>query len=83
MCVSDITGNNTSALTRTQSTMNAWSQFQARRRESRQGYRSVSHADNMTVNQEVNNNQAYTNACSNGAKCYGSVPTPIDTSETW
>jgi hypothetical protein len=83
MSVSDITGKNTSALTRTQITMNAWSQVQPRRRESRQGYRSVSYAENMTFNQEVNNNPAYTDDYSNDAKCYGSVPTPIDTIETW
>jgi hypothetical protein len=63
--------------------MNAWSQVQARRRESRQGYRSVRYSDNMTLNQELNNNPAHTDAYSNDAKCYGSVPAPIDTSETW
>jgi hypothetical protein len=83
MCVSDIMGKNTSAPTRTQRTMNAWSQVQAHRRESRQGYPSVTYADNMTFDQEVNNNPAYTDAYSNDAKCYGSVPNPIDTSETW
>jgi hypothetical protein len=82
MCVSDTTGKNTSALTRTQITMNAWSQVQSHRPKSRQGYRSVSYADKMTFYQEVNNNPAYTDAYSNDAKCYGSVPTPIDTSET-
>jgi hypothetical protein len=83
MCVSDITGKNTSALTRTQRTMNSWYQVQARIRESRQGYRSVTYADNMTFDQEVNNNPAYTDAYSNDTKCYGRFPTPIDTSETW
>jgi hypothetical protein len=83
MCVSDITGKNTSALTRTQITMHAWSQVQVRIQESRQGYRSVSYAENMTFDQEVNKNPAYMDAYSNDAKRYGSVPTPIDTSETW
>jgi hypothetical protein len=83
MCVYDITVKNTSALTRTQITMNAWSQVQARRRESIQGYRSVSYADNMTFDQEVNNNPEYTDAYSNDAKCYGSVPAPINTRHTW
>jgi hypothetical protein len=30
-----------------------------------------------------NNNPAHTDDYSNGAKCYGSIPAPIDTSETW
>jgi hypothetical protein len=83
MCVSDITGKKTSALTRTQRTINARSQVQAHRQESRQGYRSVSYADNMTLDQEVDNNPAYMDAYSNDATCYGSAPTPINTSETW
>jgi hypothetical protein len=37
----------------------------------------------MIFDQEVNNNLAYTDAYSNDTKCYGSVPNPIDTSETW
>jgi hypothetical protein len=37
----------------------------------------------MTLDQEVNNNPAYMDAYSNDAKCYGSVPTPIESSETW
>jgi hypothetical protein len=82
MCVSGATGRNTSALTRIQRTMNACSQVQARRRESRQGYRSVRSSDNMTLDQEVNNHPAHTYAYSNDDKCYGSIPAPIDTSET-
>jgi hypothetical protein len=78
MCVSRIKGRNTSAPTRTQRTLNAWSQVQAR-----QGYQSVRFSDNATLDQEVNNNPAHTDAYSNDAKCYGSVPAPIDTSETW
>jgi hypothetical protein len=83
MCVSGITGSNTSTLTRTQRTMNAWSQVQARRQESRQGYRSVSYSENTTPDQEVKNNPTHMDAYSNNATCYGSVPDPIDTSETW
>jgi hypothetical protein len=83
MCVSGITGRNTSAPTHTKRTMNAWSQVQAHRRESRQGYRSVRYSDNTTLDQEVNNNPSHTDAYSNDAKCYGSVPAHIDTSETW
>jgi hypothetical protein len=37
----------------------------------------------MILHQEVNNNPEYTDAYSNNAKCYGSVPIPIDTSKTW
>jgi hypothetical protein len=37
----------------------------------------------MTFNQEVNNNPAYTDAYSNDSKCYGKVPTPINTINTW
>jgi hypothetical protein len=61
--------------------MNAWSQVQARRRESRQGYRSASYSDNTLP--DLNNNLAYTYFYSNDAKCYGNVPPPIDTRETW
>jgi hypothetical protein len=60
--------------------MNAWSQVQARRQESRQGYRSVRYSDDTTLDQEVNNNPAHTDDYSNDAKFYGSVPAPIDTS---
>jgi hypothetical protein len=83
MCASGITGRNTYALTRTQRMMDAWSQVQARIRESIQGYRSVSYSDNTTLDQEVNNNPSHMDAYSNDDKCYGSVPAPIDTSETW
>jgi hypothetical protein len=83
MCVSGITGRNTSAPTSTQRTLNAWTQVQARRRESRQGYESVRYSDNETLDQELNNSPTHTDAYSNDAKCYGSVPAPIDTSETW
>jgi hypothetical protein len=56
MCVYGITGRNTSTLTCTQRTMNAWSQVQACRRESIQGYRSVSYSNNTTLDQELNVN---------------------------
>jgi hypothetical protein len=81
MCASGTTGSNTSASTRTQRDMNAWSQVQARRRESRQGYCSARYSDNTLPN--LNNNLTYTDSYSNAAKCYGSVPAPIDTRETW
>jgi hypothetical protein len=80
MCASGTMGRNTSASTRTQRTMSAWSQVQARRRESRQGYRSASYSDNTLTN--LNNNLLYTYSYSNDAKCYGSVPDPIDKRET-
>jgi hypothetical protein len=81
MCASGTTGSNPSASTRTQRMMNAWSQVQARRRESRHGHRSTSYSENTLPN--LNNNMAYTDSYSNDAKCYGSVPAPIDTRETW
>jgi hypothetical protein len=40
-------------------------------------------SDNETLDQEVNNNPSHTDAYSNAAKWYGSVPAPIDTSKTW
>jgi hypothetical protein len=61
--------------------MNACLQVQARRRKSRQGYRSASYSDNTLP--DLKNNMAYTDVYSNDAKCYGSVPDPIDTRETW
>jgi hypothetical protein len=81
MCFSGTTGSNTLASTRTKRTMNAWSQVQASRRESRQGYRSASYSENTLP--DLNNNLAYTDSYSNDAKCYGSVPSPTDTRETW
>jgi hypothetical protein len=81
MCASGTTGSNISASTHTQRTMNTWLQVQARRRESRQGYRSASYSDNTLPN--LNNNLEYTDSYSNDEKCYGSVPAPIDTRETW
>jgi hypothetical protein len=83
MCISRIMGRNTPAPTRTQRTLNEWSQVQSRRRDSRQGYQSVRYSENTTLNQEVNNNSAHSDAYSNYAKCYGSVPAPIDTSKKW
>jgi hypothetical protein len=83
MCVSSITGRNTSVPTSTKRTLNAWTQVQARRRESRQGYQSVRYSDNATLDQELNNIPAHADAYSNDTKCYVSVPAPIDTSETW
>jgi hypothetical protein len=83
MCASRITGRNTSAPTLTHITLSAWSQVQARQREPRQGYQSLRYSDNQTLDQEVNNNPAHTDAYSNYAKCYGIVPSPIDTSEIW
>jgi hypothetical protein len=76
-------GRNTSAPIRTQRTLNAWTQVQARRRKSRQGYQSVRYSDNETLDEELNNIPAHSDAYSNDAKCYGSVTAPIDTSETW
>jgi hypothetical protein len=81
MCASGTTGSNTSASTRTQRTMNAWPHVQARRRESRQGCCSASYSDNTLP--DLNNNLVYTDSDSNEAKCYGSIPAPIDTRETW
>jgi hypothetical protein len=66
MCAFGTTGSNTSTSTRTQRMMNAWSQVQARRRESRKGYRSASYSDNTVP--ELNNNLAYTDSYSNDAK---------------
>jgi hypothetical protein len=43
----------------------------------------VRYSDNETLDQELNNIPAHTDAYSNGYKCYGSVPDSIDTSETW
>jgi hypothetical protein len=83
MCVSRITGSNTSAPNHTQRTLNAWIQVQAHRRESRQRCQSVRYSDNETLDQELNNIPAHTEAYRNDAKCYGSFPSPIDTSETW
>jgi hypothetical protein len=37
----------------------------------------------MTCGQEINKTPAYTDGYSNNVKCYGRVPTPIDTRETW
>jgi hypothetical protein len=45
MCVSCNTGRNTSAPTRTQTTLDQWSHVQDRRRQNRQGFQSASYSD--------------------------------------
>jgi hypothetical protein len=83
MCVSRITGRNTSAPTRTQTTLNEWSQVQDRRRQNRQGYQSVSYSDIDPREHATINNVEAKEKYSNDAKCYGSLPSPIYPSVTW
>jgi hypothetical protein len=45
MCVSRITGRNTSPPTRTQMMLNEWAQVQDCRRQNRQGYQPTSYSD--------------------------------------
>jgi hypothetical protein len=83
MCVSRNTGRNYSAPTRTQTTLNAWSQVQARRRQTRQGYQSVRYSDIDSREHSKINIVESTYTYSNDVKCYGSVPAPIDPNVTW
>jgi hypothetical protein len=83
MCVSRITGRNTSTPTRTQTTLNEWAQVQDHRRQNRQGYQSASCSDIDTREQATINIVEATETYSNDAKFYGSVPNPIDASVTW
>jgi hypothetical protein len=83
MCVSRITGGNTSAPTRTQMTLNELAKVQDRRRQNRQGYQSAGYSDIEPREHTTINNIEATETYSNDAKCYGSVPTPIDPSVTW
>jgi hypothetical protein len=65
-----------------QTTINAWSRVQERRRQqNRQGYQSFRYSDSDTVEQTTINNVADT--YSNDAKCYGSLPDPIEMNTTW
>jgi hypothetical protein len=83
MCVSRIMGRNTSAATRTQTTLHEWAKVQYRRRQNIQGYQSASYSDIEPIAHTTINNSEATEKYSNEAKCYGSVPTPIEPSVTW
>jgi hypothetical protein len=83
MCVSRNTGRNSSAPTRTQTTLNEWSQVQDRQRQNKPGYQSASYSDIDPREQATINNVEATKTCSNDAKCYGSMPAPINPNVTW
>jgi hypothetical protein len=83
MFVSRITGRNTSSHIRTQTTLNEWAKVQVRLRQNRQGYQSASYSDIDPIEHATINNVEATETYSNDAKCYGSVPNPIDLSVTW
>jgi hypothetical protein len=76
-------GRNSSAPTRAQTTLNAWYHVQARRRQNRQGYQSARYSDIEFTDQSTINIFEATETYSNDAKCYGSVPVPIDPYVTW
>jgi hypothetical protein len=83
MCVSRIMNRNALDPTRTQTTLNEWAQVQDRQRQNRQVYQSASYYDiEPRENTSINNVEA-TETYRNNAKCYGSVPTPIDPSVRW
>jgi hypothetical protein len=83
MCVSRTTGRNASPPTRTQTTLNEWAQVQDYRRQNSQGYQSVSYSGIDSREPATINNAEAMETYSNDAKCYGSMPNPIDTSVTW
>jgi hypothetical protein len=83
MCVSRITGRNTSSPTCTQTTPNDWTQVQDLQRQNRQGYQSSSYSDIDPREHDAINNVEATETYINDYKCYGSVPNPIYQSVTW
>jgi hypothetical protein len=83
MCVSRTTGRNTSAPTRTQTTLNDWAQVRDRQRQNEQGYQSASYSGIDPIENATINNVEAAETYRNDAKCYGSVPNLIDLSVTW
>jgi hypothetical protein len=79
----DLASRNSSAPTRAQTTLNTWSHVQARRRQTRRGYQSVRYSYTDSTEQSTINNFEATETYNNGAKCYWSVPAPIDPNVTW
>jgi hypothetical protein len=59
-------------------TLYEWAQVQDLRRQNRQGYQPASYSDIEPREHTSINNVEATETYSNDAKCYGSVPTPID-----
>jgi hypothetical protein len=76
MCLSRNTRRNYAAPTRSQMTMNARSHIQARNHQIRQGYQSARYSADHTTTSNA------TETCNNYAKCYWSVPAPIDSNAT-
>jgi hypothetical protein len=82
-CVSRNTARNSSAPTRTQTTLNKWSQVQYHRHQNRQGRQSARYSDIDPREHATINNIETMEIYSKYAKCYGSVPVPIDPNVTW
>jgi hypothetical protein len=63
--------------------LNEWAQVQDHRSQNRLGYQSASYSDIYPREHATINTVEATETYSNGVKCYGSVPNPIDPSVTW
>jgi hypothetical protein len=80
MCPSRLTGRKQSAPSRSQTTLDIWSQIQnRRRRNNRSGHLSATYNDHPIQNTFRQQPTNY----SKDTQCYGDKPTPIDETEIW
>jgi hypothetical protein len=81
MCLSRNMSRNSAAPTHSQKILNAMSHVQAHQRQHIQGYQSARYSDSDSEDHSTINNA--TETYTNDAKCYGRVPSPIDSNVTW
>jgi hypothetical protein len=80
MCPSRPTGRTQAATSRSQATLDIWSQIQNRRRRNNSsGYFSATYNDHPIKNTIIQQPKTY----SKDTKCYGYIPTPIDETAIW
>jgi hypothetical protein len=80
MCPSRPTGRTQAAPSRSQATLDIWSQIQNRRRRNiRRGYFSETYNDHPIQNNIIQQPTKY----SKDTQCYGDIPTPIDETSIW
>jgi hypothetical protein len=80
MCPSRPTGRTHAAPSRSQATLDIWSQIQnRRRRNNRSGYFSATYNDHLIQNTIIQQPTKY----SKDTQCYGDIPTPIGETAIW
>jgi hypothetical protein len=80
MCPSRLTGRTQAALSRSQATLDIWSQIQNHRcRNNRSGYLLATYNDHPIQNTFRQQPTKY----SKDTQCYGDIPTPIDETAIW